>query len=116
MTQGIASVKIRKPNIFYSSRHDKLSNMLKENLAEKEGEVLRQEELLTLLQLEDTSANKRVATKLVTDNFPGAFFNGRKVVYHNIHRISSLQQANGNVQLSVILRLCTVKQILIFIS
>ena len=101
MTQGIASVKIRKSNIFYSSRHDKLSNILKENLAEKEGEVLRQEELLTLLQLEDTSTNKRVATKLVTDNFPGAFFNRRKVVYHNIHRISSLQQANGNVQLSV---------------
>ena len=98
ISEHLASVSIKKSNRYYADRHERYCNILKETLVVKKDAEVSQEEILSLLELGENSADKRIATKVVTDSFPEAIFSRRKLTYKNITRSVLFEKVQGEVK------------------
>ena len=98
MSEHLASVSIKKSNRYFADQHERYCNILKETLAVKKDAEVSQEEILSLLELGENSADKRIATKVVTDSFPEASFCRRKSTKKNITRSVLFEKVQVQVE------------------
>ena len=90
VTDGIASIVIKGSNKFFKDRHEAFTNRLKNSFMEQEGAEVNQSEILTVLELGNSSSDKRVAARAVSTAFPGSLFSRRRMVFKNMRKIHSL--------------------------
>ena len=83
------SARNRLSGKYYKNRRDSFLAVLKEKFIQSFGDEVPRSDILNILQLSDSSADKRVATKAMTDTFGLCYYNRYKDTYCNVKKITA---------------------------